>query len=186
MSQTAPIAKGQDYTIKVRVLAGDGRGEPIKIRLTAPAASGATSLTIRGDHPAIASGDKFLFGEEMVVSASATCAAGVQTLSVTAIAAPLRQGDELAKIQDLTGATIAMEILTRRGDATALIAKSGGSITIATQTGDDRGFVSIAGVAADTASMDPGSYYGAVWRSNSGSARPLCEFTLQLREAGFL
>lgn len=186
MSQKVPIAKGQDWTIEFRVRAGDGHGNPIRVRLTADAASGATSLTIDGKHPALASSDELLFGEDFVVALSGACAAGVQTLSVTAIAGPLRSGDVLEKLQDLTGYTIQMEVLSRAGDATPLIASSDVTVTLATQTAADRGKVQVAGLAATTASLDAGSYYAALWRRNAATARPLAEVDFELSEEGFL
>ena len=186
--QAAPYAvgKGQDFTLAFRILAGDGRGRPIKVTLAADFAAGVTSLTIKPGHPALASGDKLLFGEDVVITLSGACAAGVATLAVDATLCALRTGDTLVKLQDLTSYTIALEVLTRRGDATPYMADTSFTVTLATQTGVDRGKVTLAALAAATASLTAGSYYAALWRRNSGNVRPLAEFTLKLVEAGFL
>jgi hypothetical protein len=193
---TIEVAIGQDFTIEHRIRAGDGHGKPIKVTLTANALAGATSLSIKPDHPALASGDKLLLGEDAIVTLSGACAAGVSTLAVTATDSPFQQGDELVKIQDLTGYSIKLEVLTRRGDATPYIADTSFTVTLATQSGSDRGKCQSACLAAVTTALQAaavalgqsaaGSYYAALWRRDSGSTRPLDEFTLKLVEAGFL
>lgn len=190
------VAIGSDFTIEHRIRAGDGHGKPIKVTLTANALAGATSLSIRPDHPALASGDKLLFGEDVVVTLSGACAVGIATLAVTATDCAFNQGDELAKLVDLTGYTIACEVLTRRGDATPYIADTSFTVTLATQTANDRGKVQIACLAAVTTALQAtavalgqsaaGSYTAVLWRRDSGQKRPLDVFTLRLLEAGFL
>jgi hypothetical protein len=185
--QKVRLAKSQDQIIELRVLAGAGREDDlISARLTADALTGATSLVVLPLSDALASGDKLLFGENTVVTLTGAAAAGVTSLAVSALAGPLRSGDVGRKLQDLTGYTIEAEILTRRGDATPLISLTGADITLATQTGDDRGKVQIGVVAADTTSLTAGNYYGAAWRRNAGTSRPLVEFEVELVEAGFL
>lgn len=183
---TVEVAIGSDWTIEHRIRAGDGHGKPIKVTLTANAVAGATSLSIRPDHPALSSGDKLLFGEDVIVTLSSGCAVGITTLAVTATDCVLNQGDELAKLADLTGYTVALEVLTRRGDATPYIADTSFTVTLATQSGADRGKVQVAALAAVTASLVAGSYFAALWRRDSGQKRLLDEFTLKLVEAGFL
>jgi hypothetical protein len=78
------VAKGQDFAVEYRVRSGDGHGKPIVAVLTADAVLGATSIDIKPDHPAFASGDKFLFGQDVVLTLSSTCDAGDPTMPVTA------------------------------------------------------------------------------------------------------
>jgi hypothetical protein len=108
-------------------------------------------------------------------------------MSVEALPGPLKQGDVLQKLADLTGATMEMEVLTKRGDATPVISLTGGDVTLPTQsTTANRGRVQFALLAADTTSLDAGAYYWAAWRRNSGSSRPAAEGTFELSEKGFV
>lgn len=177
---TLLLAKGQDWMLELRVMASE------RVQLAAPALAGATSLTIYPLEDALATGDKLLFDVNTVITLSAPATPGTTTLAVSAIPGPLRQGAVGQKMQDLTGYSIEFEALHSRGDTTAVITKSGASVTILPQGGDDRGKVQIDGVAADTANLEPKTYFAAVWRRNAGSARPLAEGDLILREAGFL
>lgn len=178
--QTVEIAKAQDWTLQFRVLA------PEKVTLDAPALASAIALTIKPLETALSNGDKLLFGKNTVVTLGAAAAAGVTSLTVSAIAGPLQQGDVGQKIRDLTGYTIEMEVLENAGDATPLISLTGADITLHTQTAEERGLVDVAGVAADTSSLTPGDYAWALWRRNSGTTRPLATGTFKLYEAGFL
>lgn len=178
--QKLELAKGQDWTLRLRILA------PERVELAANAIAGATALTLKPLGAARANGDKLLFGENTVVTLSAGAAAGAISLAVSALPGPLNSGDRGQLIRDLTGFTIGFEALTAGGDATPVISKTGVDVTLANQTGDDRGFVEIAGVAADTASLALGHYYAAAWRRNSGSSRPLAEFGLVISAKGFL
>lgn len=175
--QRLDIAKGQDCTLQVRVLA------PETVVLNADALAGASTLTIRPLDYALASGDKLLFGKSTVVTLSGAAAAGVTSLSVSAIAGPLRAGDAGQKIRDLTGYAITLEVLSNRSDATPHISRS---CNVLTQTGDDRGHVQFVLVEADTSSLEAKSYYWTAWRRNAGSMRPQAEGTLVLSERGFL
>jgi len=188
MTAGVEITKGQDWTIEARIFTASGRGpdDLVKVRLTAAAAASATALTVVPLDDALASGDKLLFGENTIVTLSNAAAAGVTTVPVNAIPGPLSAGDVGKKLQDLTSYTIAMEILENRADATPVISKTGASITLATQTGDDRGKVQATGVAADTTSLAVGRFFGAFWRTNAGTSRPLAEFDVSLIARGFL
>lgn len=188
--QTIEVQKAQDWAVEYRVRAGDGHGKPIRVVLDADHDAGATSLTIKPDHPAFAPGDKLLLGEDTIISVSGTCAAGDTTLDVSATPCALDRGNELTKLVDLSGYSIKMVVLERRGDAaaSAFLADSVFTVSIPTQSGADFGKVNISCLAASTASKDPGSYYGALWRRDSGNAHPLDEFTFKLIDsaaAGF-
>lgn len=185
--KTVEVAKGQDFAIEVRVLAGDGHGKPINVTLTADAAIGAESLSIKPDHPAFASGDMLLFGEDTVIVLDEACAAGDPTMGVVATTFPMSAGTQLDKISDLTNYTsMKCVVLAKRGDAavSAVIADSALAVTKATQSGIERGKATIVGLAAATASKEPGSYYGAFWLRDSGAMRPFADFTFKLVEAG--
>lgn len=183
---TIEVKKGSDFAVEYRIRAGDGHGKPIRVTVAADAAVGATSLTVNPDHPALANGDKLLFGEDVVVTLSAACDAGDTSMDVTATTCAFDRGAQLDKLVDLTGYTIKAVVLQKRGDlaASAVIADTAFTVTLATQSGVDRGKVTISALAAATASKDAGSYYGALWRRNSGSTRPLAEFDFKLVEAG--
>lgn len=188
MSDLIEISQGQDWTVEYRIRAGDGRGKPISVTLAADAATGDTALVIKGDHPALASDDVLLLGEDTVVVLSAGCAVGVTALAVTALAGSLKAGDVLAKLQDLTGYIIGLEVLASRGDATPLLAVGDTTVTLATQAGTDRGKVQVAGLqsTAAVAALLAGSYYFALWRRNSGTARTLAEGDFRVLQRGFL
>jgi hypothetical protein len=173
------IAKTQDVTVQIRVRSHEWA------QLTAAAIAGATALSVRPLEYALASGAKLLFGGN-VVTLSASAAAGDVSLAVTAISGPLKAGDEGQLLRDLTGYSIEMEVLSNRGDATPIISLSGSAVTLATQSGVDRGKVDIALVAANTTNVAAGMYYWAAWRRNSGSTRPLAEGDFELVEKGFL
>lgn len=179
------MVKGTDWGLEVRVMAGDGHGKPIRLTVAhdAPAVSG--SLTVKPDHPALASGDKLLLGEDVVLTLDGACAAGSPTLPVDDTAIAIDTGTQLAKIQDLTGYTLQAEALSNRGDATPVIAAGSFTVTLATQTLLDRGKVTVTCAAAVTALLTAGSYFFCLWRQDSGNKRPVYEATLRVTEAGF-
>lgn len=182
------IRKNQDGFIDLRVLVGEGNGEsPETVTLTGDALTGATTLNVKPLDYALSSGDKLLFDKNTVVTLSAAADAGVVALAVTALGGPLGQGKDGYKIRDLTGFEIAMEILEEKGDATALISINGADVTILTQSGVDRGRAQLAFQAIDTSALvNESRLYGAIWRTNSGSARPIKEVDIRIDEAGFL
>lgn len=176
---------GQDFSRTLRILAVDGDGRRIAVVLTADAAAGATALTVKPDHAALASGDKLLLGSNVIVTLSATCDVGVTSMAVTATPTALQTGQQLVKVQDLTGFTIQAEALANRGDATPVIASADLAVTLATQTANDRGKLTLAVLAAVTAALDPAWLYLAVWRRDSGLKRVLYEASLRVGGAGF-
>jgi hypothetical protein len=181
------IPKGKDGTFEVVVFASDGHSKPVSVVLTDDAIASATSLSIQADHPSLADDDVLLFGENIRVQLSAACTYGDTSLAVDATAGPLRSGAIGKKLQVLTSYTIVVEVLTRAGDATPLITWDLTDITIPTQTVvADTGKVQVAYLAADTNTLTPGAYYGVMWRTNSGTARPLWAGTVKVVEAGRL
>lgn len=188
MSDLLEIQKGQDCTLEVRVFAGTGRADnsPVRAVLDADALNAATSLTVKALDDALSNGDKLLFGKNTVVTLGAAAAAGVTALTVTAIPGPLKTGDVGRKLQDLTNYTIVVEVLEKRGDATPQISLTGAAITLPAQTGDDRGKVQAALVAADTSALAAKTYFASVWRRNAGTSRRLAELDIRLVESGFL
>lgn len=181
------LTKGQDATLRLIIRQGDGHGEPHKVRLTENAATSATTLTIDRDHVALSQDDVLLFGENVRVTVgSGGCAAGAVSLPVSAIAGPLYKGDELYLLQDLTAFTVAMELLSAGGDETPVLTKETCDVDVPTQSGADFGAVDITIDAADTADLTEEAYVAAVWRRNSGSARPLGRYDVRLAESGFL
>lgn len=178
--QLLQIARSQDFAIELRALI------PETVRLVSSAAIGVTALAIDADHPAFSSGEKFLFGNNIVVTLNGACGAGVASLPVTATSGQLDSGEIGYRLRDLTGYTIEFEVLHKAGDAAPVISITGGSITILTQSGDDRGKYLVSGLAVATTNLVPKNYYCAAWRRNAGTSRPIFEGTFVLRDAGFL
>lgn len=174
------FVKGRDFEIVHRILA------PELVTLRADAAAGATSLLIKRLEDALSDGDALIVGKNMLVTLDGAAAAGVELLAVDAIPGRLFEGEILQKVRDLTGYTIEWELLAARGDATPLIATGSVTIQLLTQSGATIGQVRITGAAALTTALDPGRYFYALWRRNSGSRRPLAYGDIVLEEAGFL
>lgn len=175
------FVKGRDFEITHRVMA------PERLLLRADAAGGATSLACKRLADALSDNDSLLVGDSnMIVTLNGDAAAGVETLTVDALAGRVYEGEILQKIRDLTGYAIEWELLAARGDATPLIASASVTIQLLTQSGATIGKVRITGAAALTTALDPGRYFYALWRVNSGSRRPLAYGDIVLEEAGFL
>lgn len=189
MSDIIEVAKEQDFTFEVLVLSGTGDPDfpYYGCILNADALLGATSLVIKPLAYALSNGDMLRFDNGLVVTLGADAAAGVTSLTVTAIGAALRSQQVANKLQDLTGFTIQCKVYRRAGDTTALITYSGASVVLLTQgSASGRGRVQISGLVADTSAIAAGNYFGAVWRRNSGTMRPLKTFEFRLSEKGFI
>lgn len=189
MADIVEVAKEQDFTFEVLVLAGTG--DPLNpyfgCTLNADALLGATTLVVKALPYGLTNGDMLLFDNGLVVTVGADALAGAGSLTVSAIGAALRSQQVANKLQDLTGYTIQCEVLTHAGDATPLITYSGGAVVIPSQSATTgRGRVQISGVVADTTSIAAGEYFGAVWRRNAASARPLKTFRFTIVEKGFI
>lgn len=180
--QTIRVAIGSDWTRYVRVFDG------ATITLSADAASGATTLTLAPDHPAIASGDKILFGENVILTTSGACAAGATSLSVTATAGPLKAraiGRRIVK--DLSGYDLEFRVLTNRGDSTALLEIQGTSADDTTDPNSPKADIgSIVGDEANFTSVDAGTYFWALWDATESSEVPLAQGPFELVEAGYI
>lgn len=183
---TIEVAKGQDFTVEYRIRAGDGHGKPIRVTLEFDADAGATSLSIKPDHPDLADNAVLLFGNDGLVVVNGACLAGDTSLAIDALGFSLDAGNVLKLLVDLTGYTMKAVVLEKRGDvaADAIIADSALPVTVPTQTGSNYAKCSFAGAAAATVSKASGSYVGFFWRRDSGNTRPLGEFTFNLTEAG--
>lgn len=183
--QKIVLAKGQDLDIQLRVLA------PETVTLDAPAITGATTLTVKPLQDAIANADKLLFGKNTVVVVGASAAAGTTSLTVTALGGPLSAGEVGQKIRDLTSYTLVFEASKTKDQATPTITKTtvgSGGVTIATQTGDDRGKVTVSLLAADTsgAGVEATTYYWTLWKRDAATMRPIAEGDMLIAEKGFL
>lgn len=180
--QTIRVAKGSDWTRNFRVFDG------AQIVLSADAATGATTLTLAPDHPAIANGDKILFGENIIVTTSGASAVGSTSLSVTALTGPLKAkavGRRIVK--DLSTYDLEFRVLTNRGDSTALLEIQGTSdddtsdpnspyVDVGLVTGDEANF----------ASVDAGTYFWTLWDATEGGEKPLAQGPFILEEAGYV
>lgn len=179
--QNFTLAKGQDWPLEIRVIAPEKR-----LKLSGDAEASAVSLFVDGDHPALLDGEKFLFGDHVVVTIDGAVAAGVRNVTVEALAGPLQRGELGQMLRDLTGATLQFEASLDGADATPAVSKTGGDIVILTQTGEDRGKFQVAGVAADWDDADVGEYVWHAWRRNSGSSRPVARGVITLEKQGFV
>lgn len=181
-AQNFRIAKGQDWPLEITVF-----GPEKEIKLAGDAIAGATTLVVEADHPALADGDMFQFGEHVVVEVSGAVAAGATSVTVEALDGPLQRGEKGLLLRDLTSATIEFEALANSGDATPAISKTGGDIVLLTQSARaTRGHVQVNGLAADTSSLEAGPLTWHLWRRNSGTSRPIARGTLTIEEQGFL
>lgn len=174
------IAIGQDASIVFRVLA------PEKVELASNAAAAATSLSVKPLRDALSSGDKLLFGENTVVTLSAGASAGAITVAVDAIPGTLQSGEKGQKIRDLTSVTLEFEVVENGGDATPVIANGDVTITPATQTGVDRGKVTVFIADTVTATLEAKSYLYSLWNRTANNYRPVAYGTFEARELGFL
>lgn len=171
--QTITVAKGSDWVRFVRVY------DKARIILSADAAAGATTLTLAPDHPAIASGDKILFGENVILTTSGSCAAGATSLGVTAIPGPLKAraiGQRIVK--DLSAYAIEFRVFAHRGASETLftLAEASG-VTVGDDTTDPAGsgksdVVQVDGDEDNTADLDAGAYFWVLWRVDEGNEYP--------------
>jgi hypothetical protein len=174
------IAKGQTWAYEFRVLA------PEAVQLSADVGIGEDALPVLALDDALASGDKLLFGENTVVTLDGAAAAGAESVPVATTTVRLRKGDVGRKIRDLTGFDEQFEVLTQSGDATPVIADAALTVTPATQSGDDRGKVTVSGAPGTTTSLGVGSYFGALWNRESSEERPQATASIKLVAKGFL
>lgn len=182
---TIRIAKGQDAVIEIIVRAGWDEGEVESVRLSAYAAAAATSLSIEPLKYALDSGDMLMFPGNLVATLGDAGAIGATTLTVTALPGPIRQGVVGEKLRDLTGYTIALEILNSAEDTTpALTQIAGTNQTQSAITG--RGRVQFAIAAAASGAAEARRYYAAARKTDSGSVRPQWEGEVEIYAGGFL
>lgn len=178
-NETMKIERGRDFTIEYRIHSREW------VRLRDAAAASDTALTVEPLEYALAAGDKLLFGKNTVVTVdTGGAAAGAVSVPVTSLAVPLANGSIGSKLADLTVYTLEWELLVNPEDTTPVIANSAVTVTILTQTGADRGKVQVVGEPADTTSLELGSYFGALWRTNTGNKRPLAYGPVELVAAG--
>lgn len=178
------IAKGQDVTREITVIAYWDDDEPIAVKLSSAAVAGATSLSVDRNKYALVSGDMLIFDGNLVVTVdTAGAAIGASSVPVTAIAGAIKGGEVGKKLQDLTGYTISLEVLDAASDATPEITKSG---TNQTQNATDgRGRVRFTIAAADTTGLEAKRYSAAAWKTDSGSKRPLWTGDVEVYDDGF-
>jgi hypothetical protein len=179
--QTITVVKGSDWTRYVRVFDG------AQIVLSADAAAAAVSLTLAPDHPAIASGDKLLFGENIILTTSGACAAGATSVGVTAIPGPLKAkavGRRIVK--DLSTYTLEFRMLAQRGDTASVF-------DITPTVGDDAtdpnspkaDIAQVVGDEDDTKDETPGSYFWALWNTVESAEKVIAQGPFEIVEAGY-
>lgn len=185
MSDLVRLAKGQDAVVEITVRAGWDEGEVESVKLAAASLAAATSLTIEPLKYALASGDMLLFPGNIVITLSSAAAIGATTLACTSPAAPgpLRHGMVGEKLRDLTGYTTSLEVLSAAGDATPAMTAIAGVNQTQSAT-DGRGRVRFTFTAVVTAAVESKRYAAAMWRTDSGSKRPLWEGDLEVYDAG--
>ena len=184
MSEVIRVARAQDATVAAVIYTGWDDGEPVQVRLASSALAAATVLNVERLRYALAAGDMLMFGGHLVATvASGGPAVGATPIPVTSLPGPIKAGEYGRKLQDLTGYTVAMEILSDAGDEDADLVAAGVLQTQADTTG--RGRVQFALQAEDTEARSAKRYAATVWRTNSGSKRPMWEGAVEFRNAGF-
>jgi hypothetical protein len=148
-----------------------------RVQLTSDLGSG-TTLPIKPDHPPLASGDKMLFGGNLIFTLAEACVPGDETLVVAAFVGRLKQGDYGQKlIGDLSGYSPIMVVLRNPTDDNA-----DALLTITPTVADDAYDTAASGkcdvfVLADTrahtSALEPGNYYWSCWRNVSLEERPV-------------
>jgi len=183
--QEIRVSKGSDWTRYIRVLDGAA------VQLSQDAS--ASPLTLAPDHPAIASADKLLFGENIILTTSGACAAGATSLAVSSVPGPLKAkavGRRIVK--DLSGYELEFRVFVNRGDTTAQFTLTEGSgVTAGDDATDPAGsgkadIVQVSGDEANTTGLDAGNYFWALWRADEGYEKPLAQGPFILEEAGYV
>lgn len=185
--QTIPVKRGQDVTVQARIFT---RG--VQVQLSADVVGGAAALPLKPDHPAIASGSKLLFGENIIATTTDACPPGDTSVTITALPGAgiiLRANAYGRRMADLVGATLKFGVF-EDGDEEEAAAFFTATVSLADDPDDansPKAQVAEAAVtAANTALMDLKTYYFAIWRTNSGTKRPVSEGDFILEGAGAL
>lgn len=183
--QEIRVSKGSDWTRYIRVLDGAA------VQLSQDAS--ASPLTLAPDHPAIASADKLLFGENIILTTSGACAAGATSLAVSSVPGPLKAkavGRRIVK--DLSGYELEFRVFVNRGDAAAVftITESDG-VSVGDDATDPAGsgkadIVAVTGDEANTKDLDAGSYFWSLWRADEGYEKPLASGPFLIEEKGYV
>lgn len=174
MSDSITIERGRDGTIPIRCHVLNGRGGYVEAKASAYAAAGVTSITIDRLEYALASGDMLQIGDGLVVTTSGAVAIGATTLPVTTTPGPVKAGEVMRLLANLTGYTVEMRIMNTAGDLVPVIPVVNLPITIPDQTViATRGIFNIAVDSTDTSSLTGGPFAGTAWRTDASNKRSL-------------
>lgn len=182
------LAKGQDGVLELIVFTAHNilpnrEFEFVSIKTAAPAVGGATSVAIDRLKYTLSDGDMLMFPGNMVAVVNGLHEPGATLLNVESLPGNVQNGETAKKLQDLTGYELMLEVLTAQADAVPNISKSGTNQNQGTS--DGRGRCHFAFVAADTSSLTSRRYAADAWRRNTGSARPVGSYNIELYDAGF-
>ena len=174
MADSITIAKGRDGTVAIRCHVLNGRGGYVEAKASAAAVAGATSISIDRLEYTLASGDMLQIGDGLVVTLNGAHAIGATTLTVTSTPGPIKAGEVMRLLPDLSGYTIALRILADADDLVPIIPVANLPVTIPTQsTILNRGIFNVAVDAADTSSLTGGPFFATAWRTDAGQKRGL-------------
>lgn len=114
-------------------------------------------------------------GDGLVVTVdTAGAAVGATSIPVTATPGPIKGGEVLRKLSDLTGYTIEMRIMDSASDVETIIPVANLPVTVPDQsTIANRGVFNVAVEAADTSGLTGGPFFGAAWRVDASNKRSL-------------
>lgn len=177
MADLIRIAKGQDVIQEFTIIAYWAVGEPIAVKLSAASAPvvGSATLSVERLKYALTAGDMLIFEDNLVVTVDTGGAAiGTSSIPVTGIGGVLLRGDVGKKLQNLDDNGIyalVLKLAVSAKDTVALLSYTCTNQPQSTTTG--RGRTQATFLRADTLALASGMYAGNVWRTNSGSQRPM-------------
>jgi hypothetical protein len=175
------VAKGQDWTARVRILADEF------VVLSREVLDGETSLPVKELAYAFANGDKLLFGRNRIVTVTATAVPGDTSITIAALNGGLARGAVGTLISAIAGADIEMEVSIDRNDVTEIIAYQGTVIDDALdQHATKSKLVEFVGIPADFVGDADGNYYFAIWRRNVSNIRPILDGDFNIISRNFI
>lgn len=189
MSDQITIERGRDGTVPIRCWVEDGREAFVEAKASAAFAAGVTSITIDRLGYTLSSGDMLQVvttkGDGPVFTLGAGAAIGATSLTVTATPGPIKAGEVMRKLSDITGYTLEMRILAAAGDLVPIIPVVNLPVTIADQTViATRGIANVAVDSTDTSGLTGGPFFGVLWRTDASNKRSLWEGAVNIVDAG--
>lgn len=166
MSRLSPILAGdhwfvgEDRVFRFYVVTGE------KVKASALAANGATSISVDPLKEALANGDKVRFNggvAGVVATLSAAAAIGATVLTVAALSGAVQKGEAGYKVQVITGWTLQWVLRTTPEAAAATL-----TVVPTINSGVD-GDCQVAVTDTDTLALPPATYFHTLRRSDAGN-----------------